>query len=77
MFAQIGVVRERLDVLVAAERWSDALAELAGLRPYVDRLFEDVMVMAPEEDLRRNRLALLRRTVKLFEVVADFRAVVA
>lgn len=77
LFAQIGVVRERLDVLVAAERWSDALAELAGLRPYVDRLFEDVMVMAPEEDLRRNRLALLRRTVKLFEVVADFRAVVA
>lgn len=77
LFAEVVRVRERLDELVKDGRWPDALAVLAGLRPFVDRLFEDVMVMAPEEDLRRNRLALLRQVVRLFAPIADFGAVVA
>lgn len=77
LFAQIESVQRRLDELAATGRWREALATLAGLRPYVDRLFDDVMVMAPEETLRRNRLALLRRTLRLFGQVADFGVVVA
>lgn len=77
LFAQVQLVEARLNELTKAKQWQEALASLAGLRPYVDRLFDDVMVMAPEETLRRNRLALLRRTVRLFGQVADFGAVVA
>lgn len=77
LYDEIERVKERLGELVGDGRWSDALAVLAGLRPFVDRLFEDVMVMAPEEDLRRNRLALLRQVVRLFAPIADFGAVVA
>lgn len=74
---EVDRVQARLADLVGEGRWDDALRALAGLRPFVDRLFEDVMVMAPDADVRRNRLALLRRTVRLFDAVADFGAVVA
>ncbi len=37
-----------------------ALEEVAQLAPVLDRFFEDVMVMAEDETLRRNRIALLQ-----------------
>lgn len=76
LYAQVQRLEAHVEELTKARRWQEALAGLAGLRPYVDRLFDEVMVMAPEETLRRNRLALLRRTVQLFARVADFSAVV-
>ncbi|TWT19264.1 glycine--tRNA ligase subunit beta [Luteimonas marina] len=39
----------------------DALAHLARLRPQVDAFFDGVMVNVEDADLRRNRLALLKR----------------
>ncbi|TDK19566.1 glycine--tRNA ligase subunit beta [Luteimonas aestuarii] len=39
----------------------DALAHLARLRPQVDAFFDSVMVNVEEDNLRRNRLALLKR----------------
>ncbi|HEY8449446.1 MAG TPA: glycine--tRNA ligase subunit beta [Bacillota bacterium] len=59
------------DAAAAAEpHWQarDYLAywrALAPLRAPVDRFLDDVLVMAPDERLRRNRLALLRRVVEL------------
>jgi glycyl-tRNA synthetase len=39
--------------------------------PAITRFFEDVLVMAEDEKLRRNRLALLRRVAALADGVAD------
>lgn len=77
LFSQVQRVEERLASLTEEGRWDEALRALAGLRPFVDRLFDDVMIMAPDSAVRRNRLALLRRTVRAFAAVADFGAVVA
>jgi len=44
---------------------------LAGLREPVDRFFDDVMVMAEDEAVRANRLALLSRLRGLFLKLAD------
>ncbi len=55
----------------AAGDYEAALKALAGLADPVDRLFDEVMVMAEEEALRANRLALLRRLHRLFLEVAD------
>jgi len=49
-----------------------ALTCLATLRAPIDRFFEDVMIMAEDERLRTNRLALLNRFVAVFKDVADF-----
>ena len=47
-------------------------SKIAELRPVVDRFFDGVMVMAEDEQLKRNRLGLLQRIVALASGVADF-----
>ncbi len=41
------------------ERYADALQALASMRGAVDRYFDDVLVMAEDETVRRNRLRQL------------------
>lgn len=48
------------------------LNALAQLRPAVDEFFDHVMVMAEDEKLKQNRLALLQKLSEQFLQVADF-----
>ncbi|MCK0744792.1 glycine--tRNA ligase subunit beta [Chromohalobacter nigrandesensis] len=57
--------------LLDAARYSEALDVLARLRGPVDAFFDDVMVMAEDDAVRRNRLALLASLQALFLEVAD------
>ncbi len=63
----------RADVLELMERgdYTPALRKLAGLRDSVDAFFDQVMVMAEDEKVRANRLALLKQLATLFLRVAD------
>ncbi len=49
-----------------------ALIKVASLKVPVDTFFDDVMVMAEDETLRNNRLALLGQVANLFNQFADF-----
>ncbi|HUS24562.1 MAG TPA: glycine--tRNA ligase subunit beta [Candidatus Binatia bacterium] len=51
--------------------YTGGLRTLARLQGPVDAFFDKVMVMAPEPELRANRLALLRRLDRLCRSVAD------
>ena len=51
--------------------YSAALQEMAALREPVDAFFDEVMVMAEDEAVRLNRLALLNTLRHLFLQVAD------
>jgi glycyl-tRNA synthetase beta chain len=51
--------------------YTGGLRTLAQLQKPVDAFFDKVMVLAPEEDLRANRVALLRRLDKLCRSIAD------
>lgn len=55
-----------------AGRYREALEIIAGLRPAVDRFFEEVMVMAENEAVRKNRIALLSELLREFTTIADF-----
>jgi glycyl-tRNA synthetase beta chain len=55
-----------------AGHYDRALDQIAGLRKSVDRFFEDVMVMAENEAVRKNRLALLSELLREFTTIADF-----
>ena len=48
-----------------------ALATLAQTRTAVDTFFNDIMVMAEDQDIRHNRLALLAQLHRLMNQVAD------
>jgi glycyl-tRNA synthetase beta chain len=62
--------------LFAARDYTATLASLADLREPVDAFFDQVMVMAEDEKLRNNRLALLSRLSALFLQVADISQLV-
>ncbi|GGC66875.1 glycine--tRNA ligase subunit beta [Marinobacter halophilus] len=51
--------------------YATALTSLASLREPVDLFFDEVMVMADDDAVRNNRLALLNRLRNLFLRVAD------
>lgn len=51
--------------------YSERLTAMAELQPVVDRYFDDVLVMADDDAVRRNRLATLASMRKLFLTVAD------
>jgi glycyl-tRNA synthetase beta chain len=67
---------ERVKTLRAEKSYTAALEEIARLRPQVDAFFEAVMVMAPDEAVRANRLALLERVLGDFSGIADFSEIV-
>lgn len=52
--------------------YARALKLLAGLKEPIDAFFDKVLVMSEDEDIRRNRIALLKSLVGLFDRVAQF-----
>ena len=55
-----------------SKKYREALEKISELRPAVDFFFDKVLVMAEEEDVRRNRLALLGTLLREFSTIADF-----
>jgi len=69
--AQVQQQSEQVLPLFEQGDYASALRSLASLREPVDRFFDEVMVMADDDDTRNNRLALLNRLRNLFLRVAD------
>ena len=65
-----------IEELQSERNYSEALRVIAALRPSIDDFFDKVMVMAPGDDLRANRLALLNRTLQDLSRIADFSEIV-
>jgi glycyl-tRNA synthetase beta chain len=71
-------LRETVEDAVEERAYPKALAAVASLAGVLDRFFVEVLVMAEDPDLRRNRLALLQeiqrtvsRAANLTEIVVD------
>ena len=62
--------------LRASEDYIGALQAVAALRPAVDAFFDKVLVNAPDEGVRANRLALLGRLMTEVSSIADFSEIV-
>ena len=68
---KVNEARQALAPLSASADYTGVLNYLAGMRETVDSFFDAVMVMADDEAVRKNRLALLNQTRALFLGVAD------
>jgi glycyl-tRNA synthetase beta chain len=54
------------------KKYRQALEKISELRPAVDFFFDKVLVMHEDENIRRNRIALLGSLLKEFSTIADF-----
>jgi len=68
--------RTSIQELAASRRYREAMGMIASIAPSLDQFFVEVLVNAPEEDLRRNRLALLASIQREFSSLADFSEIV-
>lgn len=67
----VEIMAEVLEPAFATGNYQEALSKLAGLRAPVDAFFDNVMVMADDEALKKNRLTLLNKLRNLFLQIAD------
>ncbi len=71
----IDAASETIGAALDAERYGDAMAAMAALRPAVDAFFAEVTVNDPDPVLRKNRLGLLAWLRDTMGRVADFSAI--
>ena len=70
--AALDAAEPAVETDIAAERYAEAMAALAALRPPLDAFFDKVTVNAPDPALRLNRLRLLARVTDAMGRAADF-----
>lgn len=69
--SQVAKFATDLAPLYSDGNYQEALSQLAGIRESVDNFFDNVMVMADDEAVKQNRLALLSQLSGLFLEIAD------
>jgi glycyl-tRNA synthetase beta chain len=73
----VEATRQTVAGQVSKGDYSAALQTIAGLREPVDAFFDGVMVMAEDDRIKTNRLALLTQVAALFADIADFTRISA
>jgi glycyl-tRNA synthetase beta chain len=69
--AAFSVVKTKITPLMVAKDYQNALTELAALKQPIDNFFDNVMVMADDEQVKTNRLTLLNEIRNSFFAIAD------
>ncbi len=69
-------LRQTVEAAVEEAAYPQALAAVASLAGVLDRFFVEVLVMAEDPDLKRNRLALLQEIQRTISRAADLTAIV-
>lgn len=72
LYKAVGNLGTEIQSLAGKGDYSEALKKIALLRPYVDDFFDNVMVMADDEKVKENRIAVLFEIAAVFGNIADF-----
>jgi glycyl-tRNA synthetase beta chain len=72
LFTMAQKIGEEATRLKKEKKYRKALEKISELRPAVDFFFDKVLVMVEDENVRRNRIALLGMLLKEFSTIADF-----
>ena len=71
LYVELKAAQEEVDIAVPSQDYTRILTALATLRNVIDNFFDNVMVMADDEAVKNNRLALLSLLRQLFLTTAD------
>jgi len=71
LFEAVNSLQPQIDASITANDYTAAMQLAATIRPVVDRFFDEVMVMDKDEQVRRNRLALVTATARMLLGVGD------
>ena len=66
----------KIKELIDSKKYDLVLKKLSSLRPLVDKLFDDVLIMEKDINIKRNRLSLLLLCVKTYNMFCDFSKII-
>lgn len=69
-------IKVKVEELLKDKKYSEALDAFASLRPLVDNMFDNVMVMDKDNDIKNNRLALLKQICDTMLSICDLSKIV-
>ena len=69
-------IKSNVESLLLDKKYNEALDAFAKLRPLVDNLFDNVMVMDKDEAIKENRLGLLKQIYSTMLTICDLSKIV-
>jgi glycyl-tRNA synthetase beta chain len=76
LYSEYTRIQHGVNPALARGDYDGALEIMAGLKPSVDRFFDQVMVNVDDAVVRLNRHALCAMVAEVFKTVADFSKIV-
>ena len=71
LYTALEAAQKQVNEALVSQDYQRILTTLATLREVIDTFFDNVMVMAEDEAVKQNRLALLSLLRQLFLTTAD------
>jgi glycyl-tRNA synthetase beta chain len=68
--------KTRVEELILDHQYIQAGSIILEMKPVIDNFFNRVLVMAKDEKLKKNRIALLQKIDELLSKIADFSSIV-
>jgi len=72
LYVSFTALRNECMPLLESEKFSEGLSVLLQITPHINTFFDKVMVMDKQEEIRTNRLALLKGIWETLSLIADF-----
>lgn len=69
-------IKSNVESLLSDKKYNEALDSFATLRPLVDNLFDNVMIMDKDEVIKENRLGLLKQIYSTMLTICDLSKIV-
>ena len=69
-------IKSNVESLLTDKKYNEALDAFATLRPLVDNLFDNVMIMDKDESIKENRLGLLKQIYSTMLTICDLSKIV-
>jgi glycyl-tRNA synthetase beta chain len=72
LYASYTVLRDKCISFLDIENFTDGVRAFSQITPHINTFFDKVMVMDKQEEIRTNRLALLKGIRETLSLIADF-----
>ena len=76
LFEVMSESRTKIENLISNDNYLQACSTILEMKPVVDHFFDKVLVMAEDEKIKKNRIALLQDFNELLLQIADFSLIV-
>jgi glycyl-tRNA synthetase beta chain len=74
LFSAMTAAKKETAVFIDAGHYDLVFEQVLKMKPLIDDFFEKVMVMAEDENIKKNRISLLNNVKNIFEAFADLGA---